>query len=307
MISLRRGLALFWIVLPLACSGTKPPTAPAVVVQSVQVAPVGNGATTLAPGETRQLFALATRSDGTTTDVTNASTWQSSAPSVATVSPTGLVTAAAEGSAEISATYNGTRGSVRTEIRPTCTVSVSPAAASYNAFGGSGTATVTVNSPSCRWSVRSDAPWWPFTFEPGSPGSGTFTYTVPQNSTPSPRTATLIVETSTAQTAALTISEDRPLGCSYVTQPEEITFTAAGGTGLFNVIATPGDCRWTLVNGMQSLGVSIQTGFSGTGNGLVRYSVQAHTRSVDADGYLEIAGLSGLNPNGRHHIILMKR
>jgi len=44
-----------------------------------------------------------------------------------------------------------------------------------------------------------------------------------------------------------------------------------------------------------------------TGGGLVRYSVQAHTRAVDADGYIEIAGLSGLNPNGRHHIILPRR
>ncbi|HYT69381.1 MAG TPA: hypothetical protein VEL51_23385 [Vicinamibacterales bacterium] len=42
-------------------------------------------------------------------------------------------------------------------------------------------------------------------------------------------------------------------------------------------------------------------------DGLVRYAVQAHTRSVDADGYLEIAGLSGLNPNGRHHVVILKR
>ena len=58
---------------------------------------------------------------------------------------------------------------------------------------------------------------------------------------------------------------------------------------------------------MSALGVTITSGFSGTGAALVRYSVQAHTRSVDADGYLEIAGLSGLNPNGRHHVVVMKR
>ncbi len=56
-----------------------------------------------------------------------------------------------------------------------------------------------------------------------------------------------------------------------------------------------------------ALGVQITSGFSGTGGGLVRYSVQAHTRDVDADGYLEIAGLSGDNPNGRHHVIIRKR
>jgi hypothetical protein len=35
--------------------------------------------------------------------------------------------------------------------------------------------------------------------------------------------------------------------------------------------------------------------------------VQAHTRTFDADGYIEIAGLSGLNPNGRHHVVIQKR
>jgi hypothetical protein len=72
-------------------------------------------------------------------------------------------------------------------------------------------------------------------------------------------------------------------------------------------VTTPNDCQWTLVNGMSALGVSISSGFSGTGAALVRYTVQAHTRSVDADGYLEIAGLSGQNPNGRHHIVIQKR
>jgi len=84
-------------------------------------------------------------------------------------------------------------------------------------------------------------------------------------------------------------------------------FPASGGTGQFNVVTTPSNCQWNLVNGMESLGVRITQGWSGVGNTLVRYSVQAHTRDVDADGYLEIAGLSGQNPNGRHHIVLKKR
>jgi hypothetical protein len=92
-----------------------------------------------------------------------------------------------------------------------------------------------------------------------------------------------------------------------VTQPDEIVFTAAGGSGQFTVVTTPGDCQWNLINGMSSLGVSVTSGFSGTGGALVRYVVQAHTRSTDADGFLEIAGLSGLNPNGRHHIVIQKR
>lgn len=64
---------------------------------------------------------------------------------------------------------------------------------------------------------------------------------------------------------------------------------------------------WTLVHGMSALGVSVTSGFSGSGNGLVRDSVQVHTRSVHPDGYREMAGLSGLNPNGRHHVVILKR
>jgi len=92
-----------------------------------------------------------------------------------------------------------------------------------------------------------------------------------------------------------------------VTEPEESVFTAAGGTGQFRVVTSPNNCQWNLINGMQALGVQIISGFSGTGAGQVRFSVQAHTRDVDADGYLEIAGLSGANPNGRHHIVIKKR
>jgi hypothetical protein len=253
------------------------------------------------------LFATASQSNGSTLDVTNLATWQSSSPSVATVSPSGLLTAAAEGGVDVSATYNGVRGSVHADIRPTCTVTVSPPSALYTAFGGSATVTVSVNSASCRWSARSDAPWFPFVFDAANPGSGSFSYTLPPNSTPSARTTALTIETTTGQKAAHAITEDKPLGCSYVTQPEEIVFTASGGTGQFTVTATPGDCQWNLVNGMSALGVSVTAGFSGTNGTLVRYSVQAHTRSVDADGFLEIAGLSGLNPNGRHHVVILKR
>jgi len=39
----------------------------------------------------------------------------------------------------------------------------------------------------------------------------------------------------------------------------------------------------------------------------VRYTVQANARTVDTDGYIEVAGQSGLNPNGRHHVVLRRR
>jgi len=304
---LRASSVLLAILALAACSGTKAPTAPAVSATSVTVNTAGNASTTLAPGETRQLQATAAQSNGTTLDVTSLASWLTAPAGIATVSPSGLLTAVAEGAVDVTARYGTASGTLRAEVRPTCTVSIAPASAAYTAFGGSATINVTVNSPSCRWNARSDAAWFPFVFDAANPGSGPFTYTLPPNSTPAARAAVLTIETSTGQTTAHTITEDKPLGCSYVTVPDQLTFTASGGSGQFTVVTTPGDCRWNLVNAMSALGVSITQGFSGTGNGLVRYTVQAHTRTVDADGYLEIAGQSGLNPNGRHLVVILKR
>jgi Bacterial Ig-like domain (group 2) len=207
---------------------------------------------------------MAVDRNGSSTDVTSQATWQSSAPSIATVSSTGLLTAAAEGSADISATYQNVRGSLRLEVKLTCSVTVSPESAAYSAFGGAATVDVTVSSPACKWTARSDAAWFPFSFEAPA-GSGRFAYVLPPNSTTAPRASNVVVSTSTGQSAVHAISEERPAGCSYVTQPEEAVFTAAGGTGQFTVITTPGDCRWNLLNGMQLLGVQVTSGFGGTG------------------------------------------
>ena len=291
-----------------ACGGGSAPTTPGTTITAVQVGVSGGGSTALAPGETRQLFASATRADGTATDVTNLATWQTSNPAIATVSPSGLLSAAGEGGIDVFATYNSVRGTLHADIkRVACDVTIAPPSATYGAFGGSATIAVTLASQSCRWTARSDAGWFPFSFDPGKAGDGSFTYALPANSTPDRRSANIIVEASTGQQALHAINEDRPAGCSYVTQPAELTFSASGGTGQFNVITTPNDCRWNAVSTLSNLGVFISSGFSGIGAGTVRYTVQAHTRTVDADGYIEIAGLSGLNPNGRHHVVLPKR
>jgi hypothetical protein len=296
------------LVLLLAGCGGSSPVSPGGTVSAVQVGVSGAAPTALAPGDTRQLFATASRRDGTVVDVTNLATWQSSNPSIATVSASGLLVAAAEGSIDLFATYSDVRGTLHADIRRTvCDLTISPASSPFGPFGGAGSVSVTVASQTCRWTARSAAGWFLFAFDPGKPGDGAFTYTLPPNSTPERRSATIIVESSTGQQALHVIDEDRPAGCSYVTQPAELTFTASGGTGQFTVTTSPGDCQWTAVSTLSNLGVFITSGFSGRGNGTVRYTVQAHTRSVDADGFIEIAGLSGLNPNGRHRVVTLKR
>jgi len=82
---------------------------------SLQVLPAA-GSATAAVGQTSQFQALAGYTESghanTTTDMTSQATWQSSNPAVATISATGLATAVSAGTANISASLQGSFGIV---------------------------------------------------------------------------------------------------------------------------------------------------------------------------------------------------
>lgn len=87
-----------------------PPTVTAVVVA---------GKTSLASvGETTQLFATASYSDGTTRGITGEAQWASSDPSALWVSPQGLVTVLRFGQVYVSATYETKVGGQAVEATP---------------------------------------------------------------------------------------------------------------------------------------------------------------------------------------------
>jgi len=69
-------------------------------------------------GGTSQLRTSAVMSDGTIKNVTNEANYESSDPSIATVSDTGLVTGVGEGATTITAEYNNKRDTVKIEISP---------------------------------------------------------------------------------------------------------------------------------------------------------------------------------------------
>jgi len=94
--------ALSWTT---ACSSSKSPTdsTSRLTVTALTV----SGAPTITVGETTQFTPTARMSDGTTQNVTNSATWQSTNPAVATVSSAGAVTAVNPGAVAITATYRG--------------------------------------------------------------------------------------------------------------------------------------------------------------------------------------------------------
>lgn len=89
---------------PVAATPT--PSSPMPTVSSISVSGETPGV-----GQTAQFTATETLSDGTTQAITSEATWQSSNPSVITVSPSGLVTTVGYGEADLTAAYSGVTAS----------------------------------------------------------------------------------------------------------------------------------------------------------------------------------------------------
>jgi hypothetical protein len=77
------------------------PTSPDTIINSLQVV----APSTIAPGSTAQLSALATYTDGSTKDVTTAVLWHSSDTSILTISATGLASGIHIGDVNVSASF----------------------------------------------------------------------------------------------------------------------------------------------------------------------------------------------------------
>jgi hypothetical protein len=99
------------VIIADACSG---PTSPSTV-SSITIT-----GTTLfnAVGQTSQLTATATLTDGSSLNVSAQATWQSSSYAVATVSAAGFVSVDGFGAADIIATYHGMSGMISVRVVP---------------------------------------------------------------------------------------------------------------------------------------------------------------------------------------------
>jgi uncharacterized protein YjdB len=108
-------------------------------VTSLSIDPVNNtavaGAVTIAAQTVQQFKATGHYSDTTTSDMSSESTWTTSDPSVATISPSGLATAvASSGTCTITATSQGITAYIQLTITnlPIQTITVSPDSATIN-------------------------------------------------------------------------------------------------------------------------------------------------------------------------------
>jgi len=163
----------------------------------------------------------------------------------------------------------------------TCTYSISPSTASYDASGGSGDISVSATA-GCPWNASSSRNWITITDGSSGTGSGSVSYSVNPNSTTSQRSGTI-----TAGGKAFTITQAGAASCTYSISPTNQSFDADGGTGSVSISTNDG-CTWTAI--ADELWITITSGEDRIGNGTTRYRVNANSNVSGRTGTMTIAG-----------------
>ena len=163
----------------------------------------------------------------------------------------------------------------------TCTYVISPTALSFTSSAGSGTINMTTAS-GCTWTATSNDSWITITSGNSGSGNGTINYTVAANTGSTQRLGSISIAGLTHNVVQNGLS-----GCTYTIAPATLTYTSAAGTGTVNV-ATTGGCTWTAIS--NDSWIFISSGNTGSGNGVVNYSVSASQLSSQRVGTITIAG-----------------
>jgi len=103
-------LFIIFVIVAPSCGSSLAPSVRTITVNCPQILFSG-------PGQSTSCHAAATFADGTTADETTAARWASSAPSVATVSASGVVNTLAFGETVITATYQSVSASQTLQVQ----------------------------------------------------------------------------------------------------------------------------------------------------------------------------------------------
>jgi hypothetical protein len=157
-----------------------------------------------------------------------------------------------------------------------CSFTVAPTSASVASGGGTQAVTVTTTT-GCSWTAASSMAW--ITVSPTSgTGSGTTTLTVAAN----PGAA----RTGTPTVAGQTVMVTQAAVCTYTLSPTSGSFTPTGGNGSFTVTTQAG-CAWNTTSNASWVTV---TAGSGTGTGIVRFTVGTYTGTSNRTAQLSVGG-----------------
>jgi len=149
--TIRRSVPLFVVVA--AISACVSPSAPGSLVKSVKV----SGDTSMTTTDASQYTAATVKADGTSDDVTTRVTWTSSKPEIASVAPTGMVTAVSDGTVSITATYQGISGTLKTTVSPLVVFAIGGAVSEVGFGAIAGARVQVIDGPSSGSSAMTDA------------------------------------------------------------------------------------------------------------------------------------------------------
>lgn len=162
-----------------------------------------------------------------------------------------------------------------TPVPTTCTFSVSPASLAFGAAGGSASVTV-ATAAQCAWSAASDRGWMTVSSGANGTGPGSVAVTLAANAGSSARTGTLTVAGQ-----AIPVQQDGAPACSITVSPAAAAYTKDSATGTFTVTA-PSSCAWSVTSG--DSWITIASGATGTGTGIVAYAVARNTSAAPRTG-----------------------
>jgi hypothetical protein len=182
-----------------------------------------------------------------------------------------------------------------------CPFTIEPATQIIGAAGGAGAPIGVSTYPlGCRWTATSNAPWITVTAGASGAGNGVVAFSVEAN-TGAARTGTLAIAGHTAtisQTAAgAPPPPPSPTACPSTISPDTQGMDPNGGGGHSVAVTTGSTCAWTATS--NDAWITIDTGASGTGNGMVRFSVRSNNTGADRRGTLTIAGRTATITQGR--------
>ena len=180
---------------------------------------------------------------------------------------------------ELSASYVGSSVSVVLQ----CEFSLGMNAAAFTDVGGGGSVSLTAGNAVCAWSLVNVTPWISITSATNGAGSATVDFLVEANPNLTGRTGTVVVA---GQPFTVTQSG---ITCTYALAPAGRAHGATTETNSFNVLAA-NPCAWSVVN--TNPWVTILSGVSGTGDGLINYALLANWSLTARTGVVTVAGQS---------------
>lgn len=148
-----------------------------------------------------------------------------------------------------------------------CAFAISPANATVADAGGQ-TSFEVQSSAGCAWtaSASSQAPWITIASGASGNGNGTVQLTVAANTGPA--------RSGTVTAAGRTFTVNQGQGCTFAIVPASASIADAGGPASFEV-QSPAGCGWTAAS--QAPWITVASGGSGSGNGIVQLTVGANT------------------------------